>query len=568
MGLRLATLLLIVAAGWSVASVPRRALAGGGPQNVAVIVNPNDPSSLEVANAYVELRKVPGCNVVYIPFVLDARSVGSAKFRDQIFKPAIAELTKRGVLPQIDAIAFSSGFPYLVDCSGFFGSEPAPQTSRPLTSLTSATFLFQFMEEDRKEMFLGNANFYFAPIVDGKSTSRAFSANKGWGPGGAELAAGGLKYYLATALGVTHGHGNSVAEIVQSLRRSKAADGAKYRGTIYYMQNNDVRSKVRHNGYQAAVNELATIGVAGVVMPGVVPNGKNDVAGLTTGTSHLQLRGSGSTLLPGALVDNLTSAGGQMLIRQETNPQTRISEFIRLGAAGASGAVVEPYAIATKFPSPDLHVHYARGCSLAESFYQSIAAPCHLLVIGDPLCQPWAVAPKVTVSGAVEGVPASGDVAISVEVAYPDARQASKLELFVDGVRIAEGTPGAPLTFPTKDFADGFHDVRVVAIDNTPIAVQGAWLGQIQVKNGRDALQLSATTPRAPLNGTVSLTVMGTSQQESQIFHNGRAIAKVGVGGGAIDIPAELIGRGRVELQAVQTGKVEVRSRPTVVEIY
>src|SRR5690606_8930778 len=136
--------------------------------------------------------------------------------------------------------------------------------------------------------------------------------------------------YLCTALGVTHGQGNTASEIIASLRRAKSADGARYRGTIYYMENKDVRSQVRQGGYRAAVAELATIGVKGVVLPVTAPPHKPDVAGLTTGTSHLLLRTSGSTLLPGALVDNLTSAGGQMLIRPETNPQTRISEFIRL----------------------------------------------------------------------------------------------------------------------------------------------------------------------------------------------------------------------------------------------
>ena len=41
--------------------------AGGGPQNVAVIVNPANPDSLQVANAYIELRQIPKSNVFYIP---------------------------------------------------------------------------------------------------------------------------------------------------------------------------------------------------------------------------------------------------------------------------------------------------------------------------------------------------------------------------------------------------------------------------------------------------------------------------------------------------------------------
>ena len=79
--------------------------------------------------------------------------------------------------------------------------------------------------------------------------------------------------------------------------------------------------------------------------------------------------------------------------------QTPLSEFLRYGAAGASGTVTEPYAIAEKFPHPMLQVHYARGCTLAEAFYQSVCGPYQLLIVGDPLCRPWANIPKVTVAG-------------------------------------------------------------------------------------------------------------------------------------------------------------------------
>ena len=103
------------------------ALAGGGPQNVAVLVNSNDPDSLAVANCYVELRQIPATNVIYVPWELDARATTAVKFRDQLMKPALAELEKRGVLPQIDCIAFSSGFPYLVDCARLWPSEAFPQ---------------------------------------------------------------------------------------------------------------------------------------------------------------------------------------------------------------------------------------------------------------------------------------------------------------------------------------------------------------------------------------------------------------------------------------------------------
>lgn len=547
--------------------VPRISHGGGGPQNVAMIVNPNDPASLEVANLYVELRRLAEVNVIYIPWAVDTRVTSGRKFKEAILGPILAELKERGISDQIDCVAFSSGFPYLIDCAPNYPGHVFPKPSRPITSITSATFLYQFMQEDRREMFEGAVNYYYSPTVGNVVQSRAFRGTQEWNQGDA-VATGGTKYLLSTALGVTHQLGNSVPEILQCLRRAKESDGANYRGTIYYMQNNDVRSKARHDGFKAAVDQLEAINVQALILPGAVPNDKPDVAGLTTGTSHLHLRTSGSTLLPGALVDNLTSSGGKMHRGTEPNPQTVISEFIRLGAAGASGAVVEPFAIPAKFPSPALHVHYARGCSLAESFYQSIAAPYHLLIIGDPLCQPWALPPIVAATGVSEAVAISGAVKIVPTAQYPDARLASQFELFLDGVRHSTIAPGESFELDSKPLADGWHDVRIVAIDNTPIAVQGAWEGLVQVKNGRDALQLTVDgSRRASAAGTIEVGAASTAPGPVSITHLGRIVATVDPGKRAT-IDLQKIGRGKITLRADQKGTPPLRSRPVEIEVY
>ena len=548
-------------------SFTSRCVAGGGPQNVVLIVNPDDPNSLQVANAYVELRHIPDSNIIFIPWSVNARAVTGEQFDVRMLKPVLAAVESRGISDQIDSIAFSCGFPYLVDCAGLFPGKAFEKPSRPMTSLTSATFLYQFMQGKRSEMFEAWVNFYFSPTVDGATASRAFSRSLGWTPAGT-APAGGVKYFLATSLGVTHERGNTPSEIVESLRRSKASDGAAYRGTIYYMQNNDVRSRVRHGQFQAAVDELAAIGVKGVIESGAAPQNKEDVAGLTTGTSHLQLRSSGSTLLPGALVDNLTSAGGKMHRGLEPKPQTPISEFIRLGAAGASGAVIEPYAIPAKFPSPALHVHYARGCSLAESFYQSIVAPYHLLIIGDPLCQPWAKPPAVSVEGVDPLTPLSGVATLAPTAKYPDARKASRFELFLDGVRLESIAPGGTFTLDTKGHAAGWHDVRIVAIDDTPIEVQGAWQHAIQFKGGPNALQLMVDEPRRfAFNESVRVTAAATAPGKVTITHLGRVVGIVD-SGGALTIDPKTVGRGQVTLRGEQEGSPSVRSRPVTIEIY
>jgi hypothetical protein len=43
-----------------------QAFAGGGPENVLLLVNANSESSKTVANHYIALRQIPATNVLYI----------------------------------------------------------------------------------------------------------------------------------------------------------------------------------------------------------------------------------------------------------------------------------------------------------------------------------------------------------------------------------------------------------------------------------------------------------------------------------------------------------------------
>jgi hypothetical protein len=547
---------------------PEYAKAGGGPQNLAVIVNPDDPDSLAVANAYVEMRRIPASNVLYIRWNAEAPRTSAVQFRERLIKPLLAQLTQRKLAGQINGVAFSTGFPYMVDCAPLFPGQQFPQQAKPFASLTSATYLYRMIQQSKLDLFSLNSNGYFAPVISGKTTSQAFTADLDEAEGGAASKTVRRPYLMAVALGVTHGRGNKPAEIIAYLRRAVKADGARYHGTIYYMKNNDIRSKVRDQEFGAAMKELSELGVKAELLPGAVPAKKTDVAGLTTGSPTLNLRSADCALLPGMLIDNLTSAAGQFLIPPDApHPQTPVSEFLRLGAAGASGMVIEPMAIPAKFPSPHLHVHYVRGCSMAEAFYQSVAGPYQLLVVGDPLCQPWAAAPKVTVDGAAEGAVLEGQVKLTPAAKYPDTRNASQFELYVNGLRRQSIAPGESFTIHTAGMSDGFHELRVVAIDNTPVAVQGSWIATIQVRNGRDAIQLSAPPGSIRLGETLNLESRSTRHEDAIVFHNGRRLGVVSGGSGKLLVDTKTLGAGLVQLWAQQPGQPALRSRPLTVEI-
>ena len=149
--------------------------------------------------------------------------------------------------------------------------------------------------------------------------------------------------------------------------------------------------------------------MAAEIVEGTLPEGKNDVQGAMLGVADFNWKASHSTILPGAICEHFTSFGGDM---HASAGQTPLSELLRYGAAAASGTVTEPYAIPHKFPSPMMQVHYARGCTVAESFYQSVLCPYQLLIVGDPLCRPWANIPEITVAGVTAGETVHGEIKV------------------------------------------------------------------------------------------------------------------------------------------------------------
>ena len=71
--------------------------------------------------------------------------------------------------------------------------------------------------------------------------------------------------------------------------------------------------------------------------------------------------------------------------------QMNILEWIKAGATGSYGAVVEPCNFPAKFSNPAvLMYHYLRGSSLIEAYWKSVAQPGQGIFVGDPLAKPFA----------------------------------------------------------------------------------------------------------------------------------------------------------------------------------
>jgi hypothetical protein len=565
---------------WSAAITP--AAAGGGPENVFLVVNPNSPDSLIIANNYIHLRHIPPGNVFYLPWAPKPEEILIDEFRTKILSPIIEAIRARRLSAQIDYVIYSSDFPWRIylesDINKFkempqltnrsisagresqkIGLPPSaiflnPQVAK-YGSLNGMTYLWQSVLKGTPDYFDLQSNRYTRMPSDEQKEMPTLCFRNSWefGAKGELLESGGNSYYLSAMLGVTFGRGNSVSEILQYLKRSASADGSHPQGTIYFVKNQDIRSVVRHDHFPEAVKELEKLGVSAQIIKGTVPLNKNDVQGVQMGCSDFNWEGSGSTILPGAICEHFTSYGGNL--RTDTS-QTPLSEFLRYGAAGSSGTVGEPTAIWAKFPLPMIQVHYARGCSLAEAFYQSVYAPYQLLIVGDPLCRPWANIPTIKVPGLKPNYIVKNTLTLSPTATTPSGKGIDHFELFVNGSRAAMCKPGGTLTLDTTLLPDGYHDLRVVAFEAGLIQSQGRVILPIITNNYGRKIEATVTA-KGPIrsDNPLIIDVNSPGSISVSVLQNSRIVGRLSGDKGQIKIEAKDLGAGPVRLQAIGIGQ-------------
>lgn len=532
-----------------------RGQAGGGPENVFLVVNARSADSLTVANAYAALRGIPPINVLMLSWQGSRDAVSIADFRTDILQPILQAIDSRRLAAQIDQIVYSVDFPWRVDFAGELPRDLVGRDKFPSGSLTGLTTLYTAVQAGSPAYLDPASNRYARPVdADGvPAATVGFRGWYGWGPHGELLEAGGIRYLLATMLGVTDGRGNTPAEILRYLRSAAAADGTRPPGTVYFVTNSDVRTTTRSPAFAGVAAALDKAGVKAEIVKGTLPSGRRDVAGLMTGAADLDLAGSGCGLVPGAICENLTSFGG---IFTPSAGQTPLSVFLRAGAAGSSGTVIEPYAIQAKFPHASIQLHYARGACLAEAFYQSVRSPYQLLVVGDALCRPWASIPVVEAVLAPDGravapgEPLSGSVEFEPRATVPGGGSVDRYELYVDGVRLAQCGAGERLPIDTTQLADGHHELRVVAIESSPLESQGRWIMPVAFANHGRSLSLTVEPRRVKPSGSVRVSVAGEGLEGVVIFAMGRVLGRTQEATGSIEVPAELLGRGSVTIRA------------------
>lgn len=242
---------------------PPAPTAGLGPEHLALIVNTRDPLSLQIADYYIEQRRIPPANVIRVTF-----EPGRNVMRPEDFHVIRADV-ERQAPSEVQVYALAWTVPFRVGCMS-------------ITTAFAAGFDAGFCAATCKPT---RANPYF------DSRSRRPRDDFGWRP--AMLLAG-----------------QDLDSVKALIDRGVAADGTRPAGTGYLVSSSDRARNVRARYYQGIRLMQADRFRLQIISRDILQY-RDDILFYFTGLVRVDKLET-NTFLPGAIADHLTLAGGRL----------------------------------------------------------------------------------------------------------------------------------------------------------------------------------------------------------------------------------------------------------------
>ncbi len=535
------------------------ALAGGGPENVLLIIDPSSAESLYIGNYYKNARNIPDANVLYIdPDTANFQAFAGVKV-DGLF----GHLRNRRIDDHIDYIVVTPGNSFFVSAPGLVTDSCFPVGRFSMSSVWTLAHI-------KNDILPGGVpsttpNQYYSSNT---AQPLAFSSNTAWLNGSASTSPSAKRYFIGAMLGYSGSLGNTVPEILAMIDRSVAVDSTHPTGTFYFMDNQaDPARNVRAPQYPAAVSAIQAMSGSAMTILGILPTGMNDCLGIMTGAADPLIAITPMTIKPGAFADHLTSYAGTF----DNGSQTKMSQWISKGASGTSGTVEEPCNYLGKFVNPRLHVFYYRGMSLGESYFRTMAyIPFQGLLLGDPITRPFTYIPVISLDNPPAG-PVSGTIVLTPSGVSPNPGfSIITFELLINGVLHSKVTAGNSFSVNTTKLPDGHNDIRIVGQDNTLVKSVGRYAGGITVNNFGRTSTLNLSTGSATLVQpvTAGLNASGGTVKEIRLMQGSRVVASR-TSAGPVTIYGRALGSGVSSLVAeaeFTDGRI-ARSAPATLDV-
>lgn len=390
-----------------------------------------------------------------------------------------------------------------------------------------------------------------------------FHADRSWTSSGHPIssAEGGVPYMMSCVLGVVHPRGSTVEQVIAHLTRSARADLSQPKGRFGFSKTADVRSKTRMPGVPPAIGRLMSQGFEPEIFKTPLPKSNRDYVGLLLGTATMNLRDRTFRLLPGAIAESLTSTGAAF----DSASQTKCTELLHAGAAITSGAVAEPYSLQFKFPLPAMHCYYAEGTSAIEAFYLSVMSPYQLLIVGDPVCQPFARPPNESILfETTRGEQTAVVIKRAVSSLAKNPIRSAVMEIYAEG-KLAKVTPSTDqITMRLPKDASGTIDFRVALIAPGNLETRTAFPRTVDLAGPLESptIEIAGTDDTGP---TIQLSCRGADKIE--LMHFGDTVGTVDGDQGRITVSRQDRGDGPLRLRPVAIfGDDRVRGPTLVVD--
>lgn len=328
-------------------------------RHVAVVMNIDSPDSEAIASYYVKKRGIPHENVIAI------RCPPQETIDWAVYKEKVLTQVQEGVHScsnPIDYIVTTKGVPMIAAKTGLSCDAALVMMDKPD---------FPTIGKLDEGSILASQNPYY-------SKDAHFSHQ-----------ATGM--YLVCRL-----DGYTTAQAEKLVDNSLAAKPLK---GLFYFQTSPIRTGSGFGDLQAtmtqAYSDLTSSGMtAKIEMAKVFTAPTEPLMGYCTwGSNNGSFNRAAYDSIkfqPGAICETFVSTSGRTLQGPQPTGQSQIGDLIASGVTGIKGYVSEPYTFAL-CRANILFDRYVKGYNLAESFYMaSPEAKWKGVVIGDPLCAPYA----------------------------------------------------------------------------------------------------------------------------------------------------------------------------------
>jgi len=475
------------------------ALAGGGPRNVAVVINYNSAVSREIGRYYQQVRDIPDCNICNLTCP-DDEIVPWQVCERQIREPLVRFLSAPVLADRIDYIVLTKGVPLgadyvdgvvvgsidhyysvasalldlnrsIVDLTGSGGvPDGAPDNAIPyafpygpnpfmtwgFTQLETAWSHTLFDNGDKWDI---NKRFYLVTRLDAYTVDQV----KAMIDRASNPALDGI--YVLDKIPSASGLYDKANSRLGSLPTS-AYDYLTKRGFDVRFDSgtqfiNDVRGVM---GYFSWANHD--------IRDPSAPNPLYDYS-FTKYKSNV--------FVPGSIADTYWSYSGKTFTDPgTTDREPLIAELFASGLCGAGAYVSEPQVSTASFANT-LFDRYTKGYNMAESYY--MACPNGMwktVIIGDPLMAPYATPPILNIG--LDHTSLQGTETIPVSAS--DDSGVKKVVFYLDDELV-----GTALSYPysinlnTEDFTIGPHVIEDIAYENSSLATQGSAKLNVTIDN-------------------------------------------------------------------------------------